>query len=590
MKILRANINFQTLSFLKDLLDGIASYEIANKKLFETSGIISFFENEIDFQQLINSMNEISQNEEEKPDRTEFGDFQTNIDLANRIVELILKKNIKPDILVEPTCGKGNFILTSLAYFTTIKKIIAVEIYKPYTWEAKFNILNFFLNNPDSPKPGILIINKNVFEFNFKRIANLHSRNNILIIGNLPWVTNSKLSQLNSTNLPKKANEKNQAGLDAITGKGNFDIAESILSTLLNDFHKLNGNIALLLKNIVIKNTLLDQRKKEYNIGKIEKYSIDCKKEFNASVDASLFLCNLNSSPEIKCAEFDFNSMEYKSEFGWVGSKFVSNISCYSKVKEIDGLCQFEWRQGIKHDCNSIMELERVNGHFINNLLEEIKIEEDLVFGFLKSSDLKNTVIKNTRKYTIVTQTKIGLETSYIQHRYPYTYSYLKKNIEYFQNRKSNIYKGKPPFSIFGIGNYSFKPYKVAISGFYKTYHFTLVLPQNNKPVMLDDTCYFIGFDIIDYAVFSILLLNSSITRDFLKSISFLDSKRVFTKDILMRIDLLKLSKILSMSYIKEQLDFINKEHDLNVSLLEWDSFLLKLGKKKEKQLSLFSE
>ena len=28
-------------------------------------------------------------------------------------------------------------------------------------------------------------------------------------------------------------------------------------------------------------------------------------------------------------------------------------------------------------------------------------------------------------------------------------------------------------FSIFGIGDYSFKPYKVAISGLYKTFHFS---------------------------------------------------------------------------------------------------------------------
>jgi len=68
------------------------------------------------------------------------------------------------------------------------------------------------------------------------------------------------------------------------------------------------------------------------------------------------------------------------------------------ETKEIDGVCPFEWRQGIKHDNSSIMELEKLNGHFVNNLSEEVKLEEDLVYGFLKSSDLKNTVIKNTRK------------------------------------------------------------------------------------------------------------------------------------------------------------------------------------------------
>lgn len=234
------------------------------------------------------------------------------------------------------------------------------------------------------------------------------------------------------------------------------------------------------------------------------------------------------------------------------------------------------------------MELERVNGHFVNNQSDEIKLEEDLVYGLLKSSDLKNTVIKSTRKHIIVTQTKVGQETSYIQHLYPETYSYLKKNICNFQARKSSIYNGKPLFSIFGIGDYSFKPFKVAISGLYKTYHFTLVLPQNDKPVMLDDTCYFIGFDRIEYAVYSIILLNSKTTEAFLKSITFSDAKRVFTKDLLMRLDLLNLANLISRTEIEEQIIFLNDKYSLNINLSHWENFIDEMTTKKEKQLTIF--
>ena len=140
------------------------------------------------------------------------------------------------------------------------------------------------------------------------------------------------------------------------------------------------------------------------------------------------------------------------------------------------------------------MELDKVNGHYVNGLNEEVKLEDDLVYGLLKSSDLKNTVISQTRKFTIVTQRKVGQETKYIKTQYPKTYRYLIQHQANFDARKSSIYNNKPLFSIFGIGDYSFKPYKVAISGLYKTFHFTLILPQDNKPVMLDDTCYLIGF------------------------------------------------------------------------------------------------
>ena len=105
---------------------------------------------------------------------------------------------------------------------------------------------------------------------------------------------------------------------------------------------------------------------------------------------------------------------------------------------------------------------------------------------------------------------------------------------------------------------------------------------------MLDDTCYFIGFDKIEYAVYSIILLNSKITEEFLKSITFSDAKRVFTKDLLMRLDLLKLALIIPQQVIDEQIVFLNDKYDLSINLSQWDSFINEMTPKKEKQLTIF--
>jgi hypothetical protein len=592
MRIFEANISLQVCTFLKDFLNHTSSFENANQKMFDAFGINIFFENDDDFQALKESVSIVAISSVEEPDRAEYGDFQTNKDLANKVAKLMAKRNISPEIVIEPTCGKGNFIIASLSNFNTVKQVFGIEIYKPYVWETKFSILDFFLSNPDPDsyrdKPEITITHGSIFDFNFKDISKQFPTEKLLIIGNPPWVTNSKLGSLNSSNLPQKSNFKNQKGLDAMTGKGNFDIAEYITMTLLDAFQTHNGYLALLVKNSVVKNIVFDQKDKRYRVGEIEKYCIDSKKEFNVSVEAALLYCQLNLNPSFECNEFDFYGLEKRLSFGWLNTKFVSNLADYNETKEIDGECPFEWRQGIKHDCSAIMELERVNGHFVNNQSDEIKLEEDLVYGFLKSSDLKNTVLKNTRKHTIVTQTKVGQETSYIQHLYPETYAYLKKNISNFKARKSSIYNGKPLFSIFGIGDYSFKPFKVAISGLYKTYHFTLVLPQNDKPVMLDDTCYFIGFDKIEFAVYTILLLNNCKTENFLKSITFSDAKRVFTKDLLMRLDLLNLANVISQTEIEEQIVFLNDKYSLNIDLSQWESFINEMTPKKEKQLTIF--
>ena len=158
-----------------------------------------------------------------------------------------------------------------------------------------------------------------------------------------------------------------------------------------------------------------------------------------------------------------------------------------------------------------------------------------------------------------------------------------------FDARKSSIYNNKPLFSIFGIGDYSFKPFKVAISGLYKTFHFTLILPQDNKPVMLDDTCYLIGFDKIEFAVYSLILLNSDTTMQFLQSVTFADAKRTFTKDVLMRIDLLELAKNINKTNLQTELEMLNEKYKLDLTLNLWDSFINAMTPINNGQIAMFA-
>jgi len=112
----------------------------------------------------------------------------------------------------------------------------------------------------------------------------------------------------------------------------------------------------------------------------------------------------------------------------------------------------------------------------------------------------------------------------------------LNSYAEIFDKRKSRIFKKR--FSIFGIGDYAFKPYKIAISGFYKEPFFSLVYPINGKPVMFDDTVYYISFDSYQEAKEVWNLLNSYEVKNFLRSIAFIEGKRPYSKEVLSRIDL----------------------------------------------------
>ena len=220
-----------------------------------------------------------------------------------------------------------------------------------------------------------------------------------------------------------------------------------------------------------------------------------------------------------------------------------------------------------------------------------MEIENGPLYGLIKSSDLNSPIVTKPRKQVIVTQEKIGEDTSYLSVKFPKLYRYLVKNLSHFGQRKSDIYKNKPSFSIFGIGGYSFKPYKVAISGLYKRSTFSLILPEDDKPVMLDDTCYFLGYDNLSDAVFVWAILNSEYIQQLLAAITFLDAKRPYTKEVLMRLSVDKVAYDMTYDEIVNQIKSLDEIMLVHVSREAWTNFYKQftVKNKEEDQPSLFA-
>ena len=130
MKILGANISLGVLNYLKEVFIKSSSLQEMNEQLYNDFAIDSFVDNETDLKLLTEA---ITAPETTTPEnnRTEYGDFQTNTTLANKITSFLANKNITPQLIIEPTCGKGNFMLAALKQFTNAECIIGVEIYKP---------------------------------------------------------------------------------------------------------------------------------------------------------------------------------------------------------------------------------------------------------------------------------------------------------------------------------------------------------------------------------------------------------------------------------------------------------------------------
>ncbi len=178
------------------------------------------------------------------------------------------------------------------------------------------------------------------------------------------------------------------------------------------------------------------------------------------------------------------------------------------------------------------------SGCLHNKLGETVIAEPEYLYPLVKSTDLFHQANVKPHRAVIVTQKRLGDDTHQLQQTAPGLWSYLTAHAGIFARRKSSIYRGKPPFSMFGIGDYSFALYKVAISGLHKIPRFRAIQPVGGRPVMLDDTCYFIACSSPEQAAFLTCLLNHPLCLDLIYSRLFSDAKRPITKKLLQRIDL----------------------------------------------------
>jgi len=466
---------------------------------------------------------------------TEFGDFQTPETLALLTTQLLRRLGIKPRSIIEPTCGKGAFVSAAASSFSDAETIIGVDINQSY--------LNVAKNAMKQQDERIKFVQGDFFKFDWESIIS-QSDKPFLIIGNPPWVTSSNLGAIDSDNLPEKSNFHGRQGIEAITGKSNFDISEWMLLRYLDWLKNDEGTIAVLCKTSVARKILLHIWKKKGALHAAHIYKIDALQHFGAAVDACFFILELNPKAQtLSCDVFDaLNATTPSHKLGFLDGHIISDITTFNRHRHLLGIDgNYTWRSGIKHDCSKIMELAITPDGYQNGLGEIVPIEETFLFPMLKSSDIGNGRII-CRRMMLVTQKLIGENTNYIKTDAPKTWDYLQQSAVLLSKRGSVIYKNKPAFSIFGVGSYSFAPWKIAISGFYKNLQFVKIGSVKNRPVVVDDTVYFLPCQSEEEACFIEELLQSQEAHEFLRSMIHWDEKRPITVEILKRLNLKNLA------------------------------------------------
>ena len=144
MKVFDADVSSFVFRFFKDHVHLWETARTANDFLQKVCGIRGFFANDAEFHLFAENLKKTFV-DEVCESSAEYGDYQTNPTLALQITQRLKTKCVIPQVVIEPTCGKGNFIIAALNTFDTIEKIYGIEIQEKHIWQAKINILELFL-------------------------------------------------------------------------------------------------------------------------------------------------------------------------------------------------------------------------------------------------------------------------------------------------------------------------------------------------------------------------------------------------------------------------------------------------------------
>lgn len=469
---------------------------------------------------------------EAKKQKVEFGDFQTPPELAQTVCRRLAVAGFKPDVVVEPTCGTGAFVLAAAEHFPQAD-VYGYEINSAYLSELNESIESRGLAS------RVSLYHQDFFATDWQAELAGKARS-VLVLGNPPWVTNAGQGAIGGTNLPQKSNFLKHKGFDAISGKANFDISEWMLIELMRTLGVSGGDLAMLVKTAVARKVIAHAERMEFAVSYAAMFAIDAKRHFDASVDASLLMMRFSGTHSSASIDYDVHSsLNGEGEVRRVGHRLgltIGDLARFESHAPLIGDSPQKWRSGVKHDASAIMEFTLIGEKLYNGRDEDVKIETDFLFPLMKGSDIgSNREWRN--KFVLVTQRKTGEDTGIIRGQAPRTWSYLDSHGAILDARGSSIYAKNPRFAIFGIGEYAFRPWRIAICGLYKKLNFRLVGPIDGKPVQFDDTVYYVSFSSREEAQEALDRIQSEEASELYSSLIFWDEKRPIKAGVLNAVD-----------------------------------------------------
>ena len=522
--------------------------------------------------------------------RHDLGEYFTPYWLAEKAIKMSGFEGDLNSILLDPGCGSGVFLLAAaeMKYQANRDKpleelmrdilgtVVGCDINPVCVLGARLNLVCWLALKFGLPLPNIKIPILH-YDTVFKRPASdveIDDINSILpegcdyLVGNPPWISWNSLpgeyrKKIEQELLPRYI-LFDFHGQEAQLGHSNDDYLVTFTLVTIHRYLKEGGLCSFIIKQPLLTN-VSGKTFRRFSIRHIQgsvklkvKRVADLRKvnPFGISNEPAIIVLGKGKETvypvpyEIwlkKDGRIFVEEGEAKPSKD-VTSPWVVLTADLEETEFIEGRCPYEIRHGLKHDVADVIivnPIEHKGGRLIIQSEEgkEIyEIEAGAVYPFLQPRHIGAWEI-NGYTYVIIPQRKAGEDNEKkFARTLPLTYRYLERFKDQFLSRKSRIFTKKPFYGLFGLGNYTWKPYKVCWCGLGFKPEFVVVDSVNDqllgeKLLIPDGTIYFIPLDTKEEAHFVCAVLNSELVRRFLSARSG-KSKRGLSKKVMEQIAL----------------------------------------------------
>lgn len=500
--------------------------------------------------------------------RHRLGEYYTPDWLASYLLQQV---DYDPEAtLLDPNCGSGTFLVQAIQAAKTsginaeqiMERVVGFDIHPLAVITARVNYLlalgphfpDYPLTVPITRKDAILEAEDGAFDF---------------VVGNPPWI--------NWQNLPADYRQRTKGlwlhyglfphqGLDTILGTGKKDLSMLMTMVALDRYLAPTGRLGFVITQTVFKTSGAGQGFRRFSIDaetpiKIEHVDdMSTIQPFNDAKCRTAVILMRKGHPTSYPIPYTVwkrarknKHLRHYYELASVLEKtqrlqhsavpvdaddptsawITGTPQVLQTLQRVIGPAQYVAHEGINTGgANGVYWLEVLrqepDGHLrVRNMADssrramptlEASLEPEMVYPMLRGRDVMRWSV-NVRHHMLVVQnpdTRTGHDPEWLQTHAPQTYAYLKRFEDVLWARRSfRRYFGDtaPFYTMFGVGHYSFAPYKVVWRYIATEMTAAVVTTHHNKVIIPDHRLMLIDVESLDEAHFVAACLNNTVSR-----------------------------------------------------------------------------